>query len=139
MPKKKQEIADIADMPTVVDNTEIYKNIRGIIVDAQHKVYKAVNFAMVLAYWNIGKLIYEASGQQKRAEYGKELLQYLSKQLTTEFGKGFDKSNLSNMRKFYVSFPILDTLCQELSWSHYRLLMKSDVFFSSTRNEVLYA
>ena len=79
---------------------------------------------MVVAYWNIGKLIYEASGQQKRAEYGKELLKYLSKQLTEEFGKGFNERNLQLMRKFFITFANPNTLCTELSWSHYRLLMK---------------
>lgn len=108
------------------DNDDIYQSIRSIIVDAQHKVYKAVNFNMVMAYWNIGKLIYEASGQQGRAEYGKELLKYLSNQLTGEFGKGFDASNLRNMRMFYVTFKKCDALRHELSWTHYRLLMKVD-------------
>ena len=108
------------------DNDEVYQSIRSIIVDAQHKVYKAVNFTMVMAYWSIGKLIYEASGQQKRAEYGKELLKYLSKQLTEEFGKGFNERNLQLMRKFHITFANPNTLCTELSWSHYRLLMKVD-------------
>ena len=48
----------------------------------------------------------------------------LSEQLTAEFGKGFDKSNLRKMQQFYCTFPILDTLCPELSWSHYRVLMR---------------
>jgi len=48
----------------------------------------------------------------------------LSEQLTAEFGKGFDKSNLRKMRQFYCTFPIRDTLCPELSWSHYRVLMR---------------
>ena len=52
------------------------------------------------------------------------LLDYLSAKLTDEFGKGFDKSNIRKMRQFYCTFPIRDTLCLELSWSHYRLLMR---------------
>lgn len=63
-------------------------------------------------------------GENDRAEYGKKLLEYLSEQLTAEFGKGFDKSNLRKMRQFYCTFPIRDTLCPELSWSHYRVLMR---------------
>ena len=51
-------------------------------------------------------------------------MEYLSEQLTAEFGKGFDKSNLRKMRQFYCIFPIRDTLCPELSWSHYRVLMR---------------
>jgi hypothetical protein len=79
---------------------------------------------MVEAYWDIGRQIDEAVGE--RAEYGKGLLRYLAEQLTVEFGKGFDMSNLRNMRQFYLRFPIRDTLCRELSWSHYRLLMRID-------------
>ena len=68
--------------------------------------------------------IFKACGENNRAEYGKKLLEYLSEQLTAEFRKGFDKSNLRKMRQFYCTFPIRDTLCLELSWSHYRLLMR---------------
>ena len=100
----------------------IYENIRETVLTAKSKVYTAVNFAMVEAYWNIGKQIAEAQGE--RAEYGKQLLKYLSEQLTAEFGTGFDESNLRKMRQFYLTFPIRDTLCPELSWSHYRLLMR---------------
>ena len=66
--------------------------------------------------------IFKACGENNRAEYGKKLLEYLSEQLTAEFRKGFDKSNLRKMRQFYCTFPIRDTLCPELSWLHYRVL-----------------
>jgi predicted nuclease of restriction endonuclease-like (RecB) superfamily len=79
---------------------------------------------MVEAYWEIGRQIEDAVGD--RAEYGKGLLKYLSKQLTEEFGKGFDESNLRYMRLFYRAFPIRDALRHELSWTHYRLIMKVD-------------
>ena len=68
--------------------------------------------------------IYKACGENDRAEYGKKLLDYLSEQLTVEFGKGFTVRNLRAMRQFYCLFPIRHTLCAELSWSHYRLLMR---------------
>ena len=71
-----------------------------------------------------GKQIYEACGENERAEYGKQLLKYLSDKLTREFGKGFDESNLRNMRRFYNIFPIRDALRPELSWTHYRSLMR---------------
>lgn len=61
---------------------------------------------------------------QSRAAYGTQLLKNLSRTLTSEFGKGFDVSNLWNMRKFYTEYPILDTVCRELGWSHYRVLMR---------------
>ncbi len=105
-------------------NQETYDAVRGYIVTAQKQVNVAVNSAMVTAYWNIGKQIYEACGENERAEYGKNLLQYLSERLTAEFGKGFDVSNLRNMRRFYNTFPIQDALRPELSWTHYRALMK---------------
>ena len=95
-------------------------------MNAKTKVYNAVNFAMVEAYWEIGREIIEAQGQNQRAEYGKQLLKYLSEQLTQEFGKGFTETNLRYMRQFYLAFPIHHTLCDELSWSHYRLLMRID-------------
>lgn len=123
MAEDKKDLTNIAPASVGTNDNDVYQSIRSIIVDAQHRVYKAVNFTMVMAYWNIGKLIYEASGQQKRAEYGKELLKYLSKQLTEEFGKGFNERNLQLMRKFFITFANPNTLCTELSWSHYRLLM----------------
>lgn len=76
-------------------------------------------------YWQIGKLIIEDEQQGKsKATYGEATLKTLASQLTFEFGKGFDYTNLTNMRKFYQAFPIVDTLRQELSWSHYRLLSR---------------
>ena len=109
----------------IIQNPEqTYTTIRQSIVQAQHKLTAAVNSAMVTAYWEIGEQIYKACGENDRAGYGKKLLQYLSEQLTAEFGKGFDESNLRKMRQFYRCFPIRDTLCPELGWSHYRLLMR---------------
>ena len=103
---------------------EIYKAVRGYVVSAQKQVTAAVNSAMVIAYWNIGKQIYDACGENERAEYGKQLLKYLAEKLTKEFGKGFDESNLRNMRRFYSTFQIRDALRPELSWTHYRSLMR---------------
>lgn len=105
-------------------NENTYHVIRASLVQAQRKLTSAVNSAMVTAYWEIGREIYRACGENDRAEYGKKLLRYLSERLTGEFGKGFDETNLRKMRQFYCCFPIRDTLCPELSWSHYRLLMR---------------
>lgn len=83
------------------------------------------NFALLVTYWEIGRLIVEDEQQGKeRADYGKYTLKTLSKQLSLEFGKGFDESNLRNMRSFYNTFPIRDSLRHELSWTHYRLLLR---------------
>ncbi|MDO5445987.1 MAG: PDDEXK nuclease domain-containing protein [Eubacteriales bacterium] len=111
-------------VPELPEDQATYSAVRGYIIAAQKQVYSAVNSAMVTAYWNIGKQIYEACGENDRAAYGKQLLQFLSDKLTVEFGKGFDVSNLRNMRRFYVAFPIQDAVRPELSWTHYRALMK---------------
>ena len=103
---------------------ETYKTIRNSIIVAQNKVYTAVNTAMVQAYWEIGEQIYKACGDNDRSEYGKNLIKFLSDKLTSEFGKGFSETNLKNMRRFYIMFPIRQTLSAELSWSHYQKLMR---------------
>ena len=80
---------------------------------------------MVCCYWEIGRVLVEEEQQgQERAEYGKRIIQELSKRLTSEFGKGFDKSNLWNMRLFYLAYPKIDAVRRELSWTHYRILLR---------------
>ncbi len=106
-----------------LQSEDTYTSIREFIIDAQRQIYSAVNSAMVNAYWNIGKSIYEVCGENDRASYGKQVLQYISNRLTAEFGKGFSVRNLRNMRRFYLMFPIRQTVSAELSWSHYQLLM----------------
>ncbi|MBA1334309.1 MAG: hypothetical protein HPY66_2158 [Firmicutes bacterium] len=107
-----------------LSETTVYENIRNTVAEAQQKVYATVNFVMVETYWNIGKQIYEAQGKNERAEYGKGLLKYLSERLTEEFGKGYTLRNLNNMRAFYIAFPNWNALRANLSWTHYRLLLK---------------
>ncbi len=106
-------------------NNPLLSEIRHIIEQSRQRVHQTVNSEMVQAYWHIGRVIVEDEQQgQQRAAYGKQQLQHLSEQLTRDYGKGFDVSNLRNMRRFYQSFPIRDTLCLELSWSHYRVLLR---------------
>jgi len=110
-----------------IDNsvdTGIYESIREILIQARSKVRTTIDFVMVDAYWEIGRQIDESVGT--RAAYGKGLLKHLAKKLTHDFGKGFDESSLRRMRQFYNTFPIRATLWHELSWSHYRLLIKID-------------
>ena len=91
------------------------------------RVFQTVNSSMVQAYWKIGQLIVENEQQgNQRAEYGKSVLQNLSMQLSAEYGKGFEERNLRNMRKFYQLFPIWNALRTELSWTHYRALIRVD-------------
>lgn len=107
-----------------VGESNLLKEIRHVIDSARSRAMQTVNSLMVQAYWNVGRLIVEAQGGDSRAEYGDGLIKRISKELTTEFGKGFDASNLKNMRQFYLIFPKCDTLCSQLSWSHYRLIMR---------------
>lgn len=117
----------------------IYKEIRNIIEQARSKSSMAVNTAMVHAYWHIGRVIVEEEQKGRaRAEYGTHLIIELSKKMTEDFGKGYDPSNLRYMRLFYLSFPKRDAVRHksqdevqnqppfhpELSWTHYRLLLK---------------
>ncbi len=113
---KKPEI-----LPAKSD-TQVYESIRAALTQARGKVLTAVNDAMVTVYWEIGRHIAEAVGE--RAEYGRKLLVFLSVRLTAEFGKGFTERNLRAMRQFYETFPIRHALRAELSWTHYRLLMR---------------
>ena len=105
-------------------NVSFYNAIKEIMISARNKVYQTANFAMVEAYWNIGKSIIEEQGGNEKAEYGTGLLKELSKQMTQDFGKGFTVANLKNMRQFYLTFPNGYALRSELSWTHYRLLMR---------------
>lgn len=102
-----------------------YGRVREILESARSNAYRAVNFVMVQAYWEIGRTIVEEEQKgDSRADYGIGLLISLSNRLTVDYGKGFDESNLRNMRIFYMRFPKRDALRHELSWTHYRILMR---------------
>jgi predicted nuclease of restriction endonuclease-like (RecB) superfamily len=99
--------------------------LRGLIVQARREAVRSVNALQVQTYWQMGRHIVEfEQGGATRAAYGKGLLVALASELTAEFGKGFDATNLRHMRDFYLSFPICDALRRELSWTHYRLLLR---------------
>ena len=107
------------------DPNSLYDIINQIIEEAQNAVYRAANFTMVKAYWSIGKAIVEEEQKGKeRAEYGKEIIQQLSQKLTKKHGKGFNTTNLWYIRQFYQKFQNFHSLRGELSWTHYRLLLK---------------
>lgn len=112
-------------MRNIVEKNNFYESVKNILQSARGNAYKQVNFIMVEAYWNIGKQIVEEEQSGKdRAEYGKAIIQSLSKQLTIEFGKGFSKQNLWNMRQFYSYFPILSAVRRELTWTHYKTILR---------------
>lgn len=121
-----------------VQPAPLYQKIVEILEEARKTAYRSINRAMVHAYWRVGQQIVEhEQAGESRAEYGKAVLEELSQKLTAHFGKGFDPSNLRYMRLFYLRFSIRDAvrhkslgadslpeIREELSWTHYRLLLK---------------
>ena len=86
-------------------STSLYSEIRTILENARQSAYRSVNFAMVMAYWKIGKRIVEEEQKGKaKAAYGAALLKELSAQLTIDFGKGYSETNLKYFRQFYLTF-----------------------------------
>jgi len=105
----------------------LFLSVKEIINQSRERVFRVANSTLLLSSWQIGQLIVEDEQKGKeRAEYGKFVLKNLSKKLTFEFGKGFDESNLRNMRSFFQAFPIRDAVRHELSWTHYRLLLRQE-------------
>ena len=106
---------------------QLVEQIGNLLLLGRQKAAMQVNSILVMTYWEIGKYIveFEQDGKEK-AEYGSQLFERLSKDLTLAYGKGFSRSNLLYMRKFYVYFPISETLSHLLTWSHYFEILKSD-------------
>lgn len=102
----------------------IFNNIKELVVNSRNKIYTTVNIEMLKLYWNIGKIIMEIQQGDERSKYGDSILEKLSEKLTSEFGKGFSSRNLRTMRKFYLIYPIWQTVSSKLSWSHYLELIK---------------
>lgn len=107
---------------------EMIAQIREIMYGARRNLAQQVNNQQLLAYWNIGRIIVEhEQDSNERATYGKQTIKQISRVLSKEFGKGFSRSNLQNMRAFYLAYPNCQTLSGKLSWSHYcELLIISD-------------
>ncbi len=99
---------------------ELVSRISATWTDAKEQAVFAVNTQLLEANWQTGKYIVEfEQGGEHRAQYGKQLLVNLAKDLTAKLGKGFSRSNLNYMRKFYAAFPKCETLSHKLTWSHY--------------------
>jgi predicted nuclease of restriction endonuclease-like (RecB) superfamily len=115
--------------PTEENNsyTGLKTQISALLLLGREQAGRAVNTILVQTYWQVGRHIveFEQSGKDK-AQYGSELLDRLSKDLSIEFGKGFSRSNLFQIRLFYLKFPKIQTLSGQLSWSHYVEIIKSD-------------
>lgn len=103
----------------------LYDRIRELITAGRQTAYRAVNSAMVQTYWDTGRLIIEEEQQGKaRADYGEYLIVALAERLTKEFGRGFTSANLRNFRQFFLLYPNRYALRSDLTWTHYRLLMR---------------
>ncbi len=115
---------------TIAPQSTLLAEITTILAQARQKAATAVNSAMVEAYWLMGKrIVEEEQNGAHRASYGEGVIKQLAKDLVAEFGKGFSVANLKNFRQFYLTFPDFGksyTLCSQLSWSHYRLIMRID-------------
>lgn len=106
---------------------QLVERISQLWDQAKSRAYQAINTELLDANWLTGQYIVEyEQGGKTRAEYGKQLLVNLSKDLTLKHGKGFSRSNLTYMRKLYLAFPKRETLSHKLTWSHYFELLKCD-------------
>lgn len=111
--------------PTKPSFDGLLRDLREFITESRRQIVRAVDVAQVRTCWGVGRHIVEfEQGGAARAEYGAKLLPRLAQELTEEFGRGFDTSNLHKMKQFYLAFPILDAVRPELSWTHYRTLLR---------------
>lgn len=110
---------------STIVQSQLLLDISQILIAARQTIVQTINNAMVQAYWHVGRLIveHEQKGESK-AEYGIQQLEYLAEKLQADFGKGFDERNLRNMRRFYLTYPILNAVRTELNWTHYRTLIR---------------
>jgi len=117
-----------ANAETANGTDALYTAIQAVLAQARQQTRRSVNQVMVQAYWQVGRLIVEhEQAGAARAAYGAKVLQALAERLAAEFGIGFSASNLRNFRQFFQTFAqdeICDTPCSELSWSHFRQLMR---------------
>jgi predicted nuclease of restriction endonuclease-like (RecB) superfamily len=128
--REKKPITDIASGNTSqISDSALLGDIRQLIEAARQQTARVVNSALVGMYWHIGRRIREDVLKNDRAEYGKEILQTLSEELTAEYGRGFGRANLSSMLRFAEVFSderIAQTLSAQLSWSHFVELIPLD-------------
>ena len=105
-------------------NTSLISQIKAVIIASRERAVRAVDHERTILYWHIGKYIFEEEQQGKdRAEYGKYLIKYVSKQIEPEFGSGFGVRQLERCRRFYRFFPIASAVRTQLNWTQYKLLI----------------
>lgn len=105
-------------------NMQMIEEIKDVIINSRNKIAYEVNNIMLLAYWNVGRIIVENEQNGNiKAEYGKQIMKELSRELRKILGTGFSVSNLQYMRRFYLKYQNQQTLSVKLSWSHYCQLL----------------
>lgn len=117
-----KKISSKASNAVAISSKALLEDLRSIIQNARKSIAHSVNTTMVMLYWQTGRRISGEILRHKRAEYGEQILQTVSKQLTLEFGAGYTRSSLSRMMRFADVFPereIVATLSQQLGWSHF--------------------
>ncbi len=123
--KPKRPIKPKAIRPVKPGFDGLLRDLREFIAESRRQVLRAVDVVQVRTCWGVGRHIVEfEQGGAARAEYGAKLLPRLAEKLTADFGKGFDERNLFYMKRFYLAFPILNAVRSELSWTHYRTLLR---------------
>ncbi len=106
-------------------SNNLIQDVKHLIAQSRERAVRAVDFQRTDLYWHIGERIFNEEQQGKeRADYGNYVIKYLSEQLQPEFGSGFSYRNLHWYRQFYRTFPIVNSLRSQLSWTHYRLLLR---------------
>lgn len=109
----------------MTQSSQIITDLKSIIQIARETAIKKVDTERVLMYWEIGKRIFEEEQDGKeRAVYGTYLMRFISENLEPEFGSAFSKRYLELFRQFYRTFPIANTLCSQLNWGQYKLLIR---------------
>ncbi len=113
----------------------LFQSIKAVVLESKQRLFRVANNALLQTYWQIGKLIVEDDQQgNPTAIYGEKTLKQLAAQLNQEFGKGFDYTNLTNMRKFYLSFPIRDAMRHILE---YGLQLTFDPDFNNIESNLI--
>ena len=121
----RRSVTPLATTPNGTGSEPLYQAIRQLLLTARAQVRQAVNTTMVQTYWRIGQTIVEnEQGGHKRAAYGQQVLAELARKLGNEFGNGFSVQSLANYRQFYVTFPNFSAVRRNLTWTHYKSLLR---------------
>lgn len=121
----RRSVTQLATTPNGTGSEPLYQAIRQLLLTARAQVRQAVNTTMVQTYWRIGQTIVEnEQGGHKRAAYGQQVLAELARKLGNEFGNGFSVQSLANYRQFYVTFPNFSAVRRNLTWTHYKSLLR---------------